>query len=321
MDKHIDVHAHCRDGKQAYKATIKSVTELARKQDIVAVGDMPNTIPPIQTSRDVEARIRLAEEEGCLDGYYLWVGMPNDPSRVGDAVEAAVSNDERVLGIKMFAGKSVGSLSMTKPENQKAVFKELARLDFDGVIALHCEKEELFHMELWNPDKPRSWNDARPQVAEVESIKDLISFAEEVEFAGTLHICHITSPEAVKVVDDARKNLSITCGATPHHLTISTKMMDGHGGLMYKVNPPIRDDDTVQGLVELLRQGKIDWIETDHAPHTLEEKLNYPYMSGIQSLTGYKWFLARLRSDGFSNSQIDALTYSNIKRVFRNIRE
>lgn len=318
---HVDPHVHCRDWKQSYKATIKSVTELARSQGVKAIFDMPNTDPPIISKELVEKRIKTAEEEECLDDYYLYIGITKYPEQIKEAVEVVKTNP-KVVGIKMFAGKSVGDLTIPDESDQARVYEELSQLNYDGVLAVHCEKESLFRMNLWNPNNPQSWNFARPIESEIESVKDQIRFAKRAGFKGTLHICHISTPEAVEIIQKAKNDLHITCGVTPHHLSYSTLNMKGRKGLMYKVNPPLRDNSKVKTLRDYLKQGKIDWIETDHAPHTRQEKL-YPltgeYMSGIQSLRFYSLFLNDLRKEGFTENQIYELTYGNIKRVFRKI--
>jgi len=311
---HIDPHVHCRDWNQAYKATIKSVCELAKNQGIVAVFDMPNTIPPITSKKLVEKRLRLAEKEGCSDIYHLYIGITKDPKQIKECVKV-VKEYPKVIGIKMYAGRSVGDLAIINEEDQKRVYEELVQAEYDGVLAVHCEKENLFKLELWNPNKPETWNLARPVEAEIESVKDQIKFAKETGFKGNLHICHISTPEAVNIVQKAKSRLKITCGVTPHHLTFSTLKMKGRKGIRYKVNPPLRDYKTVLELRNYLKKEKIDWIESDHAPHTREEKLFY-YMSGIQSLKFYSIFLNSIKKWGISENQIFKLTYENIKRVF-----
>ncbi|MBI3413581.1 MAG: dihydroorotase [Candidatus Aenigmarchaeota archaeon] len=314
----IDPHVHCRDWKQSYKATIKDVVSLAKASGVDIVFDMPNTEPPIISRELVERRLRTAEEYGIKNGYYLYVGVTKDPKQIEEAVDL-VTNHDRVIGMKMYAGRSVGDISVINGKDQAIVYRTLADAGYKGVVAVHCEKEGLFRNGLWDPAKPETWNYARSNAAEVESVRDQIKFAQEAGFKGTVHVCHISTPEAVELVDAARKNIRITCGVTPHHLLYS-EYDAMKNGLMFKVNPPIRDAKTRDGLMLALRQGKIDWIETDHAPHTADEKLNSPYMSGIQSLNLYAALLGRLRTGGFTEKQLDDLTFGNIARVFGKVR-
>jgi dihydroorotase len=316
----IDPHVHCRDWDQSYKATILSTTQLAREQGIKAIFDMPNTIPiPITTKELVDRRFRTAEEEGCSDGYYLYIGATEDPEQLREAIEVVKSNS-RVIGMKMYAGKSVGDLAIVKKKSQMKVYKELSDGGYDGVLVVHCEKESLFNMDLWDPRIPYSWNLARPKEAEVGSIKDQIELAKLTKFEGNLHVCHISCPEAVDVVQQARGDMRITCAATPHHPTYSTMNMMGRKGLMYKVNSPLRYFEDMMHLRRYIKLGLIDWIETDNAPHTRDEKMYPPYMSGIQSMKFYSVFLDSLRRDGLTEEQIHELTYENIINVFEGVR-
>jgi dihydroorotase len=321
--RHIDPHVHCRDWDWSYKATIKSVMDIARSQGVSAIFDMPNTSPAITTAELVKRRLDTAREEGCLEGYYFYVGLTGDPEQAREAARLVEAND-KVVGLKLVAGKSVGALRTEGEEKQKMVYEALAGAGYTGVVAVHAEKEAYFHMDLWNPELPYTWNLVRPPESEIESVKDQIKFAKEAGFKGTLHICHVSTPETVRIVNEAKSSIKVVCGVTPHHVTYSTSDMRGPESVAYKVNPPLRDPKMVRKLRELLYQGKIDWIETDHAPHSREEKSYVPngaFMSGIQSLNSYARFLQDLQAGGMSGEQIERLTYTNIKKVFTKVIE
>lgn len=315
-DFHIDPHVHCRDWSESYKSTIKTVTEIAKSQDVAAIFDMPNTNPPIISQDLVEKRIATALQQGCLEGYYLWIGITSKPKQINEVAKIAEENP-RVVGIKMYAGRSVGDLAITNEEEQRIVYRELAKEKYQGVIAVHCEKESFFKMDLWDPSKPCTWGLARSPESEIESVRDQIKFAKEFSFEGTLHITHVTTPESVALVNEAKKDMKITCAATPHHLLLSWNDMQNEG-LQYKVNPPIRDVETAAALMNCLKNKKIDWIETDHAPHTREEKFFPPHLSGIESLKNYSQLISILKKE-ISKKQIGDLTCNNIRKTFQKI--
>ncbi len=325
-EKHIDPHVHCRDWDQSYKATIKSVTEIARRQGVVAIVDMPNTQPAITTRELVEKRLSTAEKEGCLKGYYLYVGATKDPKQLAEAANIVDSNP-KVLGMKLYAGKSVGDLEVTEENDQRTIYKTLAEIGYKGVVMVHCEKESLFKLDLWDPNKPYTWGIARPPQAEIESVKDQIAFAKEYGVKAHLHVCHISVPESVELVDKAKSELSISCGVTPHHIILSSNDLRAPETVIYKVNPPIRDFELVKKMRQLLAKGKIDFIETDHAPHSREEKeyeQHKPkgsYMSGIASLNNYSEFLNWLVMNGYGDDLVERVTYTNIKKIFPKILE
>lgn len=309
----IDPHVHCRDGKQSYKATIAQVIALALSQGVDLIFDMPNTDPPIFTSEDVKERLKLVPTK-YKKNYYLYVGLTSDAKQIAQAVQA-YNQFPQVIGFKLYAGQSTGNLGVVKEESQKKVYEALTKNEYKGVLAVHCEKESLFIPNLWDPKKPITHAKSRPEIAEIESVKDQIAFVKKYGFKGTLHIAHISVPKAVELVDQARKSISITCGVTPHHLLWDESKLNEKEGLLYKMNPPLRPRKSVIQLRTML--DKIDWIETDHAPHTKEEKMGPPYASGYPSLQLYKDLIETYLPQWHVPTQLIAsMTHHNILKTF-----
>lgn len=322
-EKHIDPHVHCRDWRQFYKSNISDVMKLARSQGVVAIFDMPNTDPLMIHNYHVEDRIKLAQLVGCDKGYYLYIGATKKPMQVMEAEEIATKNP-KVVGIKYFT-TGTNLISLTEEWEQKQMFNILSDCNYNGVVVAHCEKESLFKKNTWNPRRPWTWNDARPFIDEVEAAADQIEIATDAGFEGNLHITHASSSSTVDFVDQTRKKkkLNVTCGVTPHHLLYSTsdmRKMSEIDALMLKVNPPIRDETEMLLLRESLKEGKIDWIETDHAPHSFDDKIKR-YASGIPSLNNYQFLLGKMREWGIPEQQISDMTYNNIKETFPKVVE
>jgi len=313
----IDPHVHCRDGKESYKGTIAHALKVATEQGLDKIYDMPNTNPPIIYKNDVLERLKLVPK-GQEERYFLYMGATSDSDQLRGAVECHDELNE-VVGIKMFAGRSVGSLAVIAEEEQKKVYETLVAAGYTGVLAVHCEKENCLKPELWGPVKPITHSYARPKEAEIESVKDQIKFAKEAKFKGSLHICHVSCPESVELIDDARRDgLYIRCGVTPHHILWSHLRLAEPDGLMYKMNPPLRGLVEFAGLREKLMLGAIDWVETDHAPHSRDEKLNSPYLSGYPSLHLYKDFVERVLPQLFiGKERIVDMTEHNIRNSFK----
>ncbi len=317
----IDPHVHCRDWNQSHKETIKHALGVAEMAGLSAIFDMPNTNPPINSRELVEKRLR---EAGQLDSpvfYGLYMGITSSTSQIMEAAATYRRLFPQVVGLKMFAGHSVGNLGIINEEEQRLVYQVLSDVGYRGVLAVHCEKESLLRPDLWNPQVPASHSYARCPESEIESIEDQIKFASDSQFRGRLHIAHTSLPESVELVDNARKQgaIKISCGVTPHHCTLDYESMPGFpNGLLRKVNPPLRSKESAGKMLRLLREGKIDWIETDHAPHTLKEKLQFPHnaMSGFPGLPFYPHFLNYLRKQDFSEAQIKDLTHNNICNIF-----
>ncbi|MEM1533883.1 MAG: dihydroorotase family protein [Nitrososphaerota archaeon] len=316
----IDPHVHCRDWREAYKATIREVVELARSQGVVAILDMPNTEPPITSLELAERRAETARSEGVDSGYYLYAAATPDESRLEEALEA-VKRLRQVVGLKLYTAPMRG-LEARDLESQRLVYRRLSELGYRGVLAVHCEKTSLFREELWDPSRPWTWNLCRPPEAEVESVRDQISLAVETGFSGTLYIVHISNPASIRYVKQAREQgLRVVCGVTPHHLMLSSEDMAKPGGVALKVNPPLRERRLAEGLLECVKAGDVDFLETDHAPHASWEKYGPPYLSGIRSLENYLRCLRWLAENSVPDKILRDMTYNNSKRVFPMIEE
>jgi dihydroorotase len=315
----IDPHVHCRDGKQAYKTTIAEVLEIAEHQGVDIIFDMPNTDPPIITESDVEERLALVPSSG-KGRYFLYVGLTAGDRQITEAVDCWCRFRE-VIGLKMFAGRSNQSLSVVDDAKQKYVYKVLSLLKYEGVVAVHCEREADLKPKLWDPAQPVSHSMARPKYAEIKSVQNQINFAGEAGFEGTLHICHVSCPETVEIIRQGserfNRQMKITCGVTPHHLMYSIEKQEKlySFGNYWKVNPPLRSENDRLCLLRCLGAGDINWIETDHAPHSLSEKFMSPHLSGVHSLYLYNDLIKMLLDMKVSSDLIEAMTFGNIVKV------
>ncbi|MBI4162797.1 MAG: dihydroorotase [Candidatus Aenigmarchaeota archaeon] len=316
---YFDPHVHLRDRNQRYKETILHGLRVARDSGVDVVIDMPNTDPPVTTRSEAIARIYLAllPRDTRNVFYSLFMGLTKDPEQVKRAIGVYRELFPRVAGMKFYAGHSVGNLGVVESEDQARVYETLAREGYDGVFVIHAEKESLLKPDLWMPENPVTHCNARPEEAEVQSIKDQLELAVETGFRGKLHISHISSPVSVDIVTDAKKiGVDISCGVCPHHFIYNSDQMERSDGNLWKMNPPLRSRKSQEKLPEYLRQGKIDWIETDHAPHTLDEKTGPPYASGIPGLAWWPLFEEYLRRNDFTDRQIEELTFNNAARRF-----
>jgi len=323
----IDCHVHCRDFKQNHKETVAHALKVAEDSGVNAIFDMPNTDPLIITRKDVIERLTLAKAANSPVFYGLYIGLTSNPEQIKEAADTCRefsfrnSNENLcVVGLKMFAGKSVGDLTIGDPDDQLEVYKQLVENSFSGVLVVHCEKESEMKPELWYPSVPETHGDARPEESELASVKDQINFALQTGYAklgsvGRLHIAHVSTPQAADLIDSYRDSLNISCGSTPHHLLLNDEMLKTDEGLLYKVNPPIRKKNTQESLLEKFKQGKIDILETDHAPHTREEKLQ-GYMSGIPELAFWPIFTDILKKEGVSEALLEKTAFENVNKIF-----
>lgn len=310
----IDPHVHCRDGRQSYKETIEHVFRLCDQHGIDVIFDMPNTDPPVLRTGDLENRLALVPKEDSLR-YRVFLGAIPDENQLREAA-ALVKECKTVAGIKMYAGQSEGPLGVCAEKDQRKIYDTLAGLGYQGVLAVHCEKETMCRKDF-DPQKPISHCHCRPPQAETRAIEDQIRFVRASGFRGVLHICHVSVASSVALIRSVRAEIKITCGVTPHHLLWANTQMNNREGLLYKVNPPLREMTDCIALRQALKSGDIDWIETDHAPHPISEKLYPPYASGYPSICLYGDLVDNvLPLWGVDKNMIKNVTCNNIKKVF-----
>ena len=308
----IDPHVHLRDWNEREKETILHGMESGYLAGIDTFFDMPNTNPPLTNKENVLRRIEdgiKAEEELKRKGmdvhYHLYLGLTPDEKEIGEMVSLYSSLFPRVVGLKLFASHSTGNMGIIDEDSQKFIFDTLSRLDYKGVLVVHSEKTSCF---IENSSHALS----RPSISEIESVRDMIEFATASSFKGTLHIAHISTKGALELVKEAKKEgkIKITCGATPHHALFN---MESENYLL-KMNPPLREEEDRSAIFSSLLSGDIDWIESDHAPHTLEDKKNRK--CGIPGFKGTLMLIDALRKNGISEDRLESLLNTNIASVF-----
>jgi dihydroorotase len=310
----IDPHVHLRDWGQKEKETLSHGYEVASLCQVQEVFDMPNTVPPLTDSATVERRLQDARDEGLGSFYHLYAGLTDDPEQIGEVVALCRRYPSSVIGLKLFAGHSTGRMGQVEERQQRSVYRVLSSLGYRGVVAVHCEKESLLRPELEDARDFSSHSLARPVEAEMQSVADQLAFAAEAGFAGTLHVCHLSSPRSLALVEKAREQgRRVTCGVTPHHALLSVEDAKDYGS-MAKMNPPLRTREEQEALFSALLAGKIDWIETDHAPHTVLDKQNGS--CGIPGFPGLLLLVKALMDNGCPQGRLLSLLGERVRQVF-----
>ncbi|MDA3871044.1 MAG: dihydroorotase [Candidatus Marinimicrobia bacterium] len=314
----IDPHVHLRDWRQANKETVCHGLKIADEVGLDAVFEMPNTDPPIIDRNTVMKRIKLADSCNINIFHGLYIGLTIHKEQITEAVKLHKKLFPRVVGLKLYAGPSTGSLAVKDHGHQKFVFRTLKKLNYNGVVAVHCEDETLFESDKWIPHIPITHSEVRPPEAEISSVKNILKIAQDIKFDGSVHICHISVPGSVTEIEKAREQdqIKVSCGITFHHALLYKQLMKKTNGIFLKVNPPLRDLETQKKMFQMILDKKIDVIETDHAPHQLVDKLREPYSSGISALPFYTQFIQILKENGMSDNEIDDLTHNNINKIF-----
>jgi dihydroorotase len=272
----IDMHVHLRDPGLEAKEDVVSGTQAAAAGGFTMVACMANTRPVVDSSIMVEGLRARAQREGVVR-----VGVIGAMSKGLEGKELAEIGDMKLAGIVAISddGHHVTQASLFKAGLEYAAM-------FDCLVISHAEDEALVaggHMHegavsaiLGIP--------GRPSVAEDIAISRDIMLAE---YTGTpLHIAHVSTKGAVEIIRAAKsRGVKITAEATPHHLTLTDEAVYGYNTAT-KVNPPLRPAEHVAALRAGLKDGTIDVIASDHAPHAYEEKdVEYRYApSGFAGL-------------------------------------
>ena len=258
----IDVHVHLREPGGEHKETIASGTRAAVAGGFTAVCAMPNTDPPIDDPASVgyvlaaglRARSARVYPIGCVS-----IGQKGERlTEIGEMVEAgavAITDDGRPVA-------DAGLMRLALEYTQA----------FDIPVANHCEEKTLSRGGSMNEGlvSTRLGITGIPNAAEdVMIARDLI-LAELT--GGRLHVQHVSTRGGVGLIRLAKqRGVRVTAEATPHHFTLTDEAVDGYR-TEAKVNPPLRSEDDRMAVLEGVRDGTLDIIATDHAPHHYDEK-------------------------------------------------
>jgi len=252
-----DIHVHFRDPGMTNKEDFSSGSLAAAFGGISCVFDMPNTIPQTTTMNVLSDKIIVAEKKSYVD-FGIYAGISNNNlTQIEDLAK-------KCSGFKIFLGTTTNSLRFDK-KNLRETMNRISKTDKTTLI--HAEDELCLSR---NKSKENNLSDhlrSRPAGCEETAIKDVITASSGIK--SKIHVCHLSSCEGMEVLRNRPKNIS--CGATPHHLLLSVEdklLPQTH----YKVNPPIRTKFDKETLFNNIKNGSIDNIESDHAPHTLDEK-------------------------------------------------
>ncbi|MGN6148061.1 MAG: dihydroorotase [Rhizomicrobium sp.] len=256
----IDTQVHFREPGNEHKEDLETGSSAAVLGGVTGVFEMPNTNPPTTTRAAIEDKLSRAKNRMHCE-YAFYAGAT--PQNVG-----ALADLERmpgVCGVKAFLGSSTGTLLLSHPDDILAALKSGHRR-----VAVHSEDEDRLEARKDQRIKgdPRShpvWRDVETARASTERVIGLARKA-----GRRLHILHTTTAEELPLIAAARD--MVTMETTPQHLTLAAPECYERLGTYAQMNPPIRDARHRDALWQAVRDGLVDVIGSDHAPHTREEK-------------------------------------------------
>lgn len=258
----VDLHVHFREPGYEYKEDIESGSRAAAKGGVTTVLCMPNTNPPIDNAALVEYVINRGKRTGLanvLTTGCITKGMQGkELTEMADlkaSGASAVSDDGRPVESSVIMRRAL----------------EYAKM-LDMPIMSHSEDLDLVDGGNMNEGYMSTYLGLRgiPKSAESVAVSRDILLAEELD--ARLHICHVSTKNSIEAVRAAKaRGARITAETAPHYFTLTDKACDGFN-TNAKMNPPLRDDEDVEIIIEALCDGTIDAIATDHAPHHIDDK-------------------------------------------------
>jgi allantoinase len=263
----IDSHVHFREPGYEYKEDWGTGTAAAACGGVTTVLEMPNTDPPTGDLAALELKQAAARRQAHVDyGIY---GLLDEHNL--DRLEALAAAG--VVGFKCFMGNTFGDLPAPSDGAMLEAFEIIARLG--KRIVVHAENPSIMarrqgRLEQAGRTDPLAHLAARPAICEIEAVSRAINFAEWT--GARLHIAHKSSKDALDIVRQAKaRGVDVTVETCPQYLLLDTEDMKRLGNVM-RVNPPIREPGHAEPLWQALRDGVVDMLATDHAPHTIAEK-------------------------------------------------
>ncbi len=274
----IDDQVHFREPGLTHKGNIYSESRAAIAGGVTSFMDMPNTSPPT-TSFDELARKHAIAAENSAANYGFYFGATNDN------IEAIRSLDPTsVCGLKVFMGASTGNMLVDDEQTLAAIFR-----DSPVVIATHCESTPIIQRNLAKAREKYGENipiTEHPEIRSMEAcyVSTELAVGLAREYGAQLHVLHISTSRELELFEPGpMEGKSITSETCVHYLHFSERDYESRGNLI-KCNPSIKGESDKRALIGALRNGRIDIIATDHAPHTLDEKASNDYLSAPSGL-------------------------------------
>lgn len=263
----IDGHVHFRDPGLTQKEDFLTGSRAAARGGVTTVLDMPNTQPPVETGELLEAKAAHLGSRSLIDYGLICVITDRNLDRIEELARAGA------IAYKIFLGPTTGDLPC--PDDGGIVEAMRTIAGTGRPLGVHAENPDIVaaataRLKAQGRTDPAAHALARPAIAEAESVQRMILFAQAT--GARLHIFHMSAKEAVELVRRGKSDgIKVTAETCPHYLTLTAEDMPRLGPVS-KINPPLRGAPDVEALWDGLGDGTVDFVVTDHAPHTLEEK-------------------------------------------------
>ena len=315
----IDAHVHFNEpGRNEWEGIATGSAALAAGGG-VAFFDMPlNSEPPVLDAARLREKRLLAEAKSCVD-FALWGGLT--PQNLD---QLASLRDAGAIGVKAFMSNSgIASFPRVTAAVLHDGMKRAAKLGL--LVAVHAEDEELAtkftHIQKSSGENDaKAWLASRPVEVELEAIRTALELAGETRCA--LHVVHVSSPEGIALIDEARaQRVDVTAETCSHYLLLNDKDV-ALIGTTAKCAPPIRDEKRRKRLWAEVREGRVHTIGSDHSPAPPEMKNSEDFFAAWGGVAGVQHGFQLLFSECATTAVADfprlaALMARNVARRFR----
>ncbi len=259
----IDMHVHFRDPGQTQKGDIESESKAAARGGYTSVCAMPNTSPVVDRPELIRYVHDKAREVGLVNVHQVGAITMNMEGKELSDISGMVS--EGCIAISE-DGKSVMDSGLLKDAMELAKEKNITVLS-------HCEDINLVRGGVMNAGAKAKELGAKGISNAVENIIEARDIMLAEETGARLHLCHCSTKESVDLLRDAKaKGIRVSGEVCPHHFSLTQENIKSIDDANYKMNPPLRTAADVRALRQGLKEGVLEVISTDHAPHTREEK-------------------------------------------------
>jgi dihydroorotase len=283
----VDPHVHLRTPGQEHKEDLDTGTRAAAAGGYVAVVAMPNTDPTVDSAPVLRSLRDAARREARVPVGFM------------AAVTRGLAGESLTEMHELRASGAVGFTDDGKPVHRAGILRKALQYQrlAGGVIALHEEDPTLSGTGVMHEGTVS----ARLGLTGIPSVSESTLIARDAALAryedGRIHIQHLSARESVEVIAAAKaQGVRISCEASPHHLTLTDEVLLDRLDTRCKMNPPLRTESDRQALIEGLRDGTVDCIATDHAPHAREEK-EVPFEQAPMGTTGLETAFAAVHTE------------------------
>jgi len=311
----IDSHVHLRDQERAYKEDFFTGTAAAAAGGFSLVMDMPNNKPVTMDVQSLRERMKLAEKRVLVDVAF-YSAFPETLKEIRSIVR------EGAVAFKLFLLEKIGGLNIDDDTAVLRAFSEVKKADVP--VAVHAEDKDAFEskmkrMQNENRNDIDAHLEAHSSNVEVKAVQRIIRLVKKSE--AHVHFCHVSSAKSLGLIKNAKDvRVNITCEVTPHHLLLTTQDLKRYKNLAVTI-PPVRVREDVKALWIALKQGLIDTLGSDHAPHVVEEKKResvWEVKPGIAGLeTTLPLMLTQVNKGRLTLAELVQLTSKKPAEMFR----